>query len=104
LATVSGVVLNWHAAIKYAILPTSFEQFESYFSKPQAIQFPTDDGEVTHAFYYPPNNPDWQAPSSEKPVAALALVHGAIAGAVGVDRDVFEAPLQDGMPAVPKLA
>ena len=53
--------------IKYAILPTSFQEFESYFSMPQAIQFPTDDGEVAHAFYYPPNNPDWHAPSSEKP-------------------------------------
>ena len=55
------------SSIKYAILPTSFQQFESYFSMPQAMQFSTDDGEVAHAFYYPPNNPDWQAPSSEKP-------------------------------------
>jgi dipeptidyl aminopeptidase/acylaminoacyl peptidase len=55
------------SSIKYAILPTSFQQFESYFSMPQAMQFPTDDGEVAHAFYYPPNNPDWHAPSSEKP-------------------------------------
>ena len=53
--------------IKYAILPTSLQQFESYFSEPQAIQFPTEDGEVAHAFYYPPNNPDWQAPCLEKP-------------------------------------
>ena len=37
-------------------------------------------------------------------VAALALVHGAVAGAVGVDRDVFEAPFQDRVPAVAQLA
>ena len=67
IATVDVSTGSDVSSIKYAILPTSFQQFESYFSMPQAIQFPTDDGEVAHAFYYPPNNPDWHAPSSEKP-------------------------------------
>jgi dipeptidyl aminopeptidase/acylaminoacyl peptidase len=53
--------------LKYSIPETSFQQLKGYFSKPQTIQFPTRDGDVAHAFYYRPYNPDWQAESSERP-------------------------------------
>jgi dipeptidyl aminopeptidase/acylaminoacyl peptidase len=53
--------------LKYSIPETSFQQLKSYFSKPQTIQFPTSGGDIAHAFYYRPYNPDWQAESSESP-------------------------------------
>jgi len=36
-------------------------------SVPRAIEFPTGDGDVSHAFYYPPTNPDFVAPEGELP-------------------------------------
>jgi dipeptidyl aminopeptidase/acylaminoacyl peptidase len=51
----------------YATPPESLLLLQSYFTQPEAIQIPTSDGEIAHAFYYRPYNPDWQAPASEKP-------------------------------------
>ena len=48
---------------------------QNYFSAPQPIEFPTSNGEIAHGFYYPPHNPDWQAPASEKP-PLLVKSHG----------------------------
>jgi dipeptidyl aminopeptidase/acylaminoacyl peptidase len=53
--------------IKFSVPPASFQGFQRYFSTPQPIQFPTSGGDIAHAFFYPPYNPDWQAPLSEKP-------------------------------------
>ncbi len=61
--------------IKFSIPPASFQRFQDYFSKPQPIEFPTSDGDIAHAFYYPPYNPDWRAPPSEKP-PLLVKSHG----------------------------
>jgi dipeptidyl aminopeptidase/acylaminoacyl peptidase len=61
--------------IKFSIPPASFQSFQNYFSIPQPIQFPTSGGDVAHAFYYRPYNPDWQAPPSEKP-PLLVKSHG----------------------------
>jgi dipeptidyl aminopeptidase/acylaminoacyl peptidase len=36
-------------------------------SEPRAIEFPTGDGDVAHAFYYPPTNPAFVAPEGELP-------------------------------------
>ncbi|MBS1842909.1 MAG: S9 family peptidase [Actinobacteria bacterium] len=36
-------------------------------SEPRAIEFPTGDGDVAHAFYYPPTNPDFVGPEGEVP-------------------------------------
>jgi dipeptidyl aminopeptidase/acylaminoacyl peptidase len=61
--------------IKSLIPPDSLHKFQDYFSTPQPIDFPTSDGDIAHAFYYRPYNPDWQAPSSEKP-PLLVKSHG----------------------------
>jgi dipeptidyl aminopeptidase/acylaminoacyl peptidase len=61
--------------IKPLVSSGSLEMFKNYFSTPQPIEFPTSDGEIAHAFYYRPYNPDWQAPSSEKP-PLLVKSHG----------------------------
>jgi dipeptidyl aminopeptidase/acylaminoacyl peptidase len=46
-----------------------------YFSLPQTIAFPTENGLTAYAFYYPPQNKDFQAPASEKP-PLLVKSHG----------------------------
>jgi dipeptidyl aminopeptidase/acylaminoacyl peptidase len=46
-----------------------------YFSQPQTIAFPTQDGEIAYGFYYPPHNPDFQAPPGERP-PLLVKSHG----------------------------
>lgn len=39
----------------------------SYFSVPEAIAFPTEQGLTAYGFYYQPHNPDYTAPAGEKP-------------------------------------
>lgn len=40
---------------------------KAYISVPVAIEFPTTDGKIAHAFYYAPHNSDYVAPEGEKP-------------------------------------
>ena len=61
--------------IKFSIQPDSIQGVQSYFSTPQPIAFQTGGGDVAHAFYYHPYNPDWQAPPAEKP-PLLVKSHG----------------------------
>lgn len=46
-----------------------------YLSKPQTIEFPTENGLTAHAFLYLPQNRDYQAPDGEKP-PLLVKSHG----------------------------
>lgn len=39
----------------------------SYVSVPQAIEFPTTGGRTAHGLYYPPCNPEFEAPDGELP-------------------------------------
>jgi dipeptidyl aminopeptidase/acylaminoacyl peptidase len=61
--------------IKLLVPSDSLQRFQNYFSTPQPIEFPTSEGDIAYAFYYRPYNPDWQAPSSEKP-PLLVKSHG----------------------------
>jgi dipeptidyl aminopeptidase/acylaminoacyl peptidase len=38
-----------------------------YLARPEAIACPSEGGAITHAFYYPPTNPDFRAPPGELP-------------------------------------
>lgn len=49
--------------------------FNAYFSKPEAIEFPTENGLKAHAFYYPPKNAKYDAPAGELP-PLMVRVHG----------------------------
>ncbi|MBX2998282.1 MAG: S9 family peptidase [Caldilineaceae bacterium] len=51
-----------------------------YFSQPQPIEFPTENGLTAHAFYYPPHNPDFTAPAGERPLL-MVKSHGGPTGA-----------------------
>lgn len=52
----------------------------AYLSEPQAIDFPTTDGETAHGFYYAPRNRDFEAPEDELP-PLLVMCHGGPTGA-----------------------
>jgi dipeptidyl aminopeptidase/acylaminoacyl peptidase len=39
----------------------------AYVSQPRPVEFPTGDGAVAHGFFYPPANPEFEAPEGELP-------------------------------------
>ena len=39
----------------------------AHFSTPRVVEFPTDGGRNAYAFFYPPMNPDYDAPAGELP-------------------------------------
>jgi dipeptidyl aminopeptidase/acylaminoacyl peptidase len=47
----------------------------SFVSEPRAIEFPSGEGDVAHAFYYPPTNPDFVGPDGERP-PLVVVSHG----------------------------
>jgi dipeptidyl aminopeptidase/acylaminoacyl peptidase len=46
-----------------------------YFSAPRTITYPTGEGAVAHAIFYPPTNPEFRAPDGELP-PLMVMVHG----------------------------
>jgi dipeptidyl aminopeptidase/acylaminoacyl peptidase len=46
-----------------------------YRTEPRLISFPTAGGETAHGVYYPPSNPDYEAPEGELP-PLIVEVHG----------------------------
>ena len=55
-----------------------------YLSLPEAIVFPTTDGNTAHAWYYPPQNQDFIAPAGELP-PLIVKSHGGPTAAASVD-------------------
>jgi dipeptidyl aminopeptidase/acylaminoacyl peptidase len=47
----------------------------AFISQPQTIAFPTQNGQIAYAFYYPPHNPEFQAPVGTQP-PLLVKSHG----------------------------
>jgi dipeptidyl aminopeptidase/acylaminoacyl peptidase len=47
----------------------------AYVSPPRPIEFPTGDGETAYGFYYPPTNPEFEAPEGELP-PLIVEIHG----------------------------
>jgi dipeptidyl aminopeptidase/acylaminoacyl peptidase len=47
----------------------------AYLSVPRPVEFPTEGGQTAHALYYPPTNPDFEAPPGERP-PLLVTSHG----------------------------
>jgi dipeptidyl aminopeptidase/acylaminoacyl peptidase len=54
-----------------------------YFSIPQEIEFPSEDGFTAYGNYYPHKNPDYTAPAGEKP-PLLVMSHGGPTAASGI--------------------
>ena len=62
----------------HRVIRRSFELADAlrpYLSRPEAISFPSEGGRTAHAFYYPPQNPDFTAPAGEK-APVLVKSHG----------------------------
>ncbi|HEU4706001.1 MAG TPA: S9 family peptidase [Solirubrobacterales bacterium] len=63
-------VVTWDAASgETEVVRASSEEpvDRAYVSRPRPIEFPTGDGELAHGFYYPPANPEFEAPEGELP-------------------------------------
>jgi dipeptidyl aminopeptidase/acylaminoacyl peptidase len=61
----------------------------TFISVPQAIEFPTENGVTAYAFYYPPVNPDYEAPEGELP-PLIVMAHGGPTGAVSNALDLTD--------------
>ena len=63
------VVVYDSASGESAVVRTSGEQplDPAYASRPRPVEFPTGEGEVAYGFYYPPTNPEFEAPAGEAP-------------------------------------
>ena len=53
-----------------------------FFSVPRPIEYPTENGNTAHAFYYPPRNHDHEPPEGEKPPLVVHC-HGGPTGSAG---------------------
>jgi dipeptidyl aminopeptidase/acylaminoacyl peptidase len=63
---------------------------ETYISRAQHISFETAPGELTHAWYYPPKNPNYTAPEENLP-PLIVLSHG---GPTGNSSGAFSLAIQ----------
>lgn len=84
LVCVAGSPTEAPAVIRLDLASGNFERLRlsstarvdpGYLSVPQAIEFPTEEEQTAHAFYYPPANKDYAAPVWEKP-PLLVCSHG----------------------------
>jgi dipeptidyl aminopeptidase/acylaminoacyl peptidase len=73
----SAVVALAMTTRKFEVLRRSRESAvdHGYLSEARAIEFPTDHGLTSHAYFYPPKNRDYAAPTDEKP-PLLVMSHG----------------------------
>ena len=58
-----------------------------YLSVPEAIEFPTEGGLTSHAFFYRPKNNDYAAPAGERP-PLMVIGHGGPTGATSSTLDL----------------
>jgi dipeptidyl aminopeptidase/acylaminoacyl peptidase len=61
-----------------------------YISRPIALEFPTDNGKMAHAFYYPPHNPNFEGLENELP-PLIVMSHG---GPTSATKDLFSLGVQ----------
>ncbi len=54
---------------------TDLQIDEGYISIAQPIEFPTENGQTAHGYFYPPRNRDYAAPDDERP-PLIVLSHG----------------------------
>ncbi len=77
-ASISSAVVRLDLATEQfeIIKQSSILQLNSaYFSEPQDIEFPTENGLKAHGLFYPPTNPDFTGPHDQRP-PLLVKSHG----------------------------
>ncbi|MCB0014500.1 MAG: S9 family peptidase [Anaerolineales bacterium] len=72
-------------AYRYLVETSNYQLDEGNISLPQPIEFPTENGLTAHAYYYPPQNKDYEAAAGEKP-PLIVMSHG---GPTSATNDVF---------------
>jgi len=65
---------------------SNIEWDEARLSTPEALDYPTADGELAHALFYPPVNPDFDGPKGKHP-PLLIKCHGGPTGATSTSLD-----------------
>ncbi|MDR2215979.1 MAG: S9 family peptidase [Nevskiaceae bacterium] len=82
IARMSLASLSASASVQIEVLrrssPDSLES--QWISSPEAIAYETSAGDIAHAFFYAPKNPQFSAPAGHKP-PLLVLTHGGPTGA-----------------------
>lgn len=58
------------------------EELRPYLTRPESIEFPTENNLTAHALFYPPHNPDFVAPATEAP-PLIVKSHGGPTSAAG---------------------
>ena len=59
-----------------------------YFSLPESISFPTSEDLISHGFFYPPHNPDYDQEKLDQLPPLLVLSHGGPTGATSTTLDL----------------
>ncbi|MFQ5603134.1 MAG: S9 family peptidase [bacterium] len=79
-------------SLKFNILRKSSELTvdTTFISRPQAVEFPTENDLTAYAYYYPPQNRDYEAPEGERP-PLIVKSHG---GPTGTTASVLEMKIQ----------
>jgi dipeptidyl aminopeptidase/acylaminoacyl peptidase len=73
---------------KHEVLRSSgdLEIDSGFLSRPEPVEFPTENGQTAHAFFYPPQNRDFVAPDGELP-PLLVTSHGGPTSATSTSLD-----------------
>lgn len=67
--------------LKSSAPSTAAPQLRRYFASPSHVEFPTTGGELAHALYYAPTNPDFTAEPADKPPLVVECHGGPTAAA-----------------------
>ncbi len=76
--TESRAIARWHpesGEVEILRQASDLDIDRPYLSEPQSLEFPTEEGRTAHALFYPPQNPDFEAPEGELP-PLLVFIHG----------------------------
>lgn len=73
------VVWNCQTGIHRIVRENEIDIAPTHFSQPKAISYGVDSGEKVHAFYYPPQNPDFAGGETERP-PLIVKSHGGPTG------------------------
>ena len=62
-------------SVEAVVPPRDLGLDAAWCARPEPISFPTAEGAVAHALFYPPTNPEFDGPEGERP-PLLVLIHG----------------------------
>lgn len=69
------VVADGVGPVEVVVPPRRLGIDAGWFSVPESIDFPTGAGQIAHALFYPPTNPEVSGPADERP-PLIVMIHG----------------------------